>query len=514
MQVIRFVGVIRQSKFKGEQAVSQESQRAAITAFVENKNRQLAATGVRWDIIDWAIDIGVSADKYDPWQRPQLGPWFKKPEAWDGMISFKLDRLARSSYDFVRFGKYLDDYNKVYVCSDDMIDMTTDVGRMCAAMLSHAAELDLKNIKRRSKATRDTLNEQGRWTGGHVPYARTPVQTDKGWKLLIDPEAAKVFRRILHMWDVDGLAFNEIAKILNSEGVPTSRANQDRNRGRKDKHREWQGSVISKMLRSRHLIGQREIKGVVLRDDAGEPIIYCEPLMKPGEWNRLQRKLDDRAGTRGRARKGGSLARKVGGCLDCESFIQMTNSPTAAQPNRTALYRCATIGARTQGRKDVPACDNPTIPAPVWEGHLESSILDMVGSLPRMRKVYQAGEDHTEELDRVDDSITSLTRERDMGLVRSEEEYFTRLKALMDRRNKLLELPAIPAGWRYEPTGETVAEYWAGMDREQRNFWLQEMGVRLYYSMKTGTPRWRMVWGDLAQLAELAQGANEPEPAA
>lgn len=499
MEIIRLIGVVRQSKRVGDQAVSQAGQTEAILADVELKNRQAETEGKRYEIVGWAIDIGVSADKYDPWQRPELGKWLKKPHEFDGMISFKLDRICRSMFDFAKLMKWLDNNGKQLICTRDSFDLSTEIGKAVAGILAILAEMELNNIKTRNKQTRDTLNDAGRDTGGQVPYGRKRVETRDGNKLVIDPVTVKGFQRILELL-YEGKAINAIATTLNEEGVPTS-----------TKKGQWQGAGITKMLRSRHLIGQREVNGVVLKDAEGMPVLYCDALLTIAEWNRLQKKLDDMSSTSSRSRAGTSLGRNVGGCIDCGSNLQATGS-SQSRWDSDRRYRCATIGKRVNGRTDVQRCANPSIKMSVFDEHLESAILDTVGSLPRMVKVFMPGEDHTEELEQVDDAISSIYKERDLGLIRSGDEYLSRLKRLMDRRDKLLALPQRPAGWRYQATGETVAQYWNSMDKEARNLWLQEMGVRLFYSLKDGAPKWRMLLGDLDKLPLLAQGIDEEEP--
>jgi site-specific DNA recombinase len=493
VEVIRLVGVVRQSKRSGDQAVSEAGQTEAILADVELKNRQAEAEGKRFEIIGWAIDIGVSADKFDPWQRPELGKWLKKPHTFDGLISYKLDRISRTMFDFAKLMKWLEDSGKLLICTRDSFDLSTEIGRAVAGILAILAEMELNNIKTRNQQTRKTLNEAGRDVGGHVPYGRKRVNG----KLVIDSNTVKGFQRILELL-YEGKAINAIAKTLNEEGIPTSK-----------EQGQWQGAAITKMLRSRHLIGQREVNGVVVKDAEGMPVLYCDALLTIAEWNRLQKKLDGMSSA-SRSRAGTSLGRNVGGCIDCGSNLQATGSGKSKWES-DRRYRCATIGKRINGRTDVERCGNPSIKMSVFDGYLESAILDMVGSQPRRVKVFVPGEDYTEELEQVDDSISSLQEESDRGLIRNREEYFSRLEKLMSRRDKLVALPNRPAGFRYEATGETVAEYWNSMDKEARNLWLQEMGVRLFYSLKSGAPKFRMDLGDLNKLLLLAQGIDEEE---
>ncbi|MET8382482.1 recombinase family protein [Streptosporangium canum] len=506
MEVIRLVGVIRQSKKVGDQAISEESQRSAITDGIEIKNRQEVGRR-RYEIVGWASDIGVSADKTDPWQREALGDWLKNRTAeFDGLVSWKLDRLCRSILDFAKFMKWLDDNRKIYICTNDPIDLSNDMGRALATILAVLADLELKNIKARNKQTRKTLNEAGRWTGGRVPYGRRPVKTEKGWTLVKDPITSMKLAEIVE-WILDGQSLSSIALKLNVDEVPTPQDQHTENFGRAaEKKHYWTGTNLGQLLRSRHLIGEREVGGKVLRKADGSAVMYCEPVMTPTEWKRLQKALDALSDAKGKNHQKTSLLRKVGTCGACGENLHVTNTGGGKNTRRIPRYRCASYAHKGLGRV-AEHCGNPSIQQPTIEGYLEESVLSRVGHLPRMVKVFVPGEDHGEELEQLEDAIKGVRRERDLGLYDGDEEgYLTRLTSLVERRKSLLTIPSRPAGYDYRPSGQTVAEYWEHLDREGRNRWLREMGVQLSYDRREGYEMWDLNWGDLEHLERLAQG--------
>lgn len=70
--------------------------------------------GVRWAtaqgyaVVGTFEDLGVSAGKTTPFERPDLGKWLK-PERlheWDILVFSKIDRAFRSTQDCVDFAKW------------------------------------------------------------------------------------------------------------------------------------------------------------------------------------------------------------------------------------------------------------------------------------------------------------------------------------------------------------------------------------------------------------------------
>ena len=106
--------------------------------------------------------------------------------------------------------------------------------------------------------------------------------------------------------------------------------------------------------------------------------------------------------------------------------------------------------------------------------------------------MFVPGEDHTHELDEVNETIARLRRESDAGLVVSAEDeqiYLERMKALIDRRTKLEALPARAAGWVTEETGQTYGEAW---QTEDHRTLLVDAGFRL--ELGTSTARIKRPW--------------------
>jgi site-specific DNA recombinase len=124
-------------------------------------------------------------------------------------------------------------------------------------------------------------------------------------------------------------------------------------------------------------------------------------------------------------------------------------------------YRC--------GRTPV-SCKGVNIRADVADEFLEETFLQRWGDSKITRRVFVPGEDHSHELEQVNETIARLRRESDAGLVVSDDDeriYLERMKALIDRRTKLEAVPVRAAGWITEETDQTYRKAWPGGDHRQ-----------------------------------------------
>ncbi|MFQ6230238.1 hypothetical protein [Nocardia sp. NPDC002869] len=102
--------------------------------------------------------------------------------------------------------------------------------------------------------------------------------------------------------------------------------------------------------------------------------------------------------------------------------------------------------------------------------------------LPVTVRKFVPGEDHTDELEAVSRSMTSIRDEYDLGFYDydgGQEDYRERLAALVEKRRQLEALPKREARYIEEPTGETYAESYQRMDQEERRNLLMNAGIRL-----------------------------------
>ena len=83
----------------------------------------------------------------------------------------KLDRACRNVADYLKLSSWCDSHGKRFVVLDDpSLDTTTPQGRAMGNMRAVFAQYEREMAKVRNKERYAELTEQGRWTGGRLPY--------------------------------------------------------------------------------------------------------------------------------------------------------------------------------------------------------------------------------------------------------------------------------------------------------------------------------------------------------
>jgi DNA invertase Pin-like site-specific DNA recombinase len=201
----RCVAYVRRSTSR--QALTPEGQRAAIERACAERGWQLVAT----------LEETESGGKGD---RPVLATAVGLVEAGgaDALVVAKLDRLARSTLDFLQLVARARERGWALVVLDPPLDMSTAAGRMCATMLAGVAEFELELIRQRTREGLAVKRERGE----QVNQGATP------------PDVVARIRREREA----GMSLPAIAKGLNADGVPTAQGG-----------RQWYPSTVSAVLR-------------------------------------------------------------------------------------------------------------------------------------------------------------------------------------------------------------------------------------------------------------------------
>ncbi|MEV1078412.1 recombinase family protein [Streptomyces sp. NPDC050211] len=287
-------------------------------------------------LIAEAIDLGVSARKMSPFERPSLSSWLQRPDEYDAIAWSHVDRAVRSVAhmdELIAWGQQ-HDRTLVFGASENswplMVTPHADGATIRRCMdLAHAAEQEVRTISNRLADSHEALRAAGRYGGGLVPfgYRKAPHPSGSGWCLAPDPESTAVVRMIVE--DVHaGVSLIAIARKLNESGalVPRDRHAQlqgrplgGRRHGRDFERFRWTSGTLSKVLRSPSLMGHRVHQGQTVRDAGGAPVLIGPPLLTEHEFQILQDVLLARSnGTRRERRTTTALLTGVAVCAGCD----------------------------------------------------------------------------------------------------------------------------------------------------------------------------------------------------
>nr|WP_240982580.1 recombinase family protein [Streptomyces sp. S3(2020)] len=306
---------------------SPERQRSAI---------QLSTERLGFTLVAEATDLGVSARRTSPFERPSLSAWLLRPQDYEAVVWSHVDRAVRSVAHMVELVAWGQQHDRTLVFgvpeADDPLVVTpqADGSTLRRSMeLAHDAEQEARTISNRLTSSHQALRAAGRYGGGLVPfgYQKAPHPSGSGWCLAPDPETAGLVRVIVD--DVHaGRSLVAIARRLNESGVPVPRDRHaqlqgrpmgGRRHGRDFERFRWTSGTLSKVLRSPSLMGHRTHGGQTVRHESGDPVLIGEPLLSDAEFAALQDALLTRSnGTRSPRRGTTAPLTGVAYCSGCE----------------------------------------------------------------------------------------------------------------------------------------------------------------------------------------------------
>jgi site-specific DNA recombinase len=420
------------------------SQDSSVSLARQIKAAQQYAAAREWEVVGIFQDDGISATHTKPEDRTGWRALLDSPARFDGVLVWKIDRLARRVLDFLHADEALQTRGAGIVAVDDPIDMTTPQGRAFATLLAVFGEMEGEAIRARVKAARDHLIRQGRVVGGTIPYGWQSIKNPDGpgYVLAHDParidDVRKMAGRVLR-----GDSVYSTMQWLNDRNVPPPAWP-----GVPFVIKPWVYSTVERLLRNPVLAGMTsynpgqtgKARGTeVLRDRDGLPVVdETIAILRPGEWRRLVALLDDRETpqARPRASKEGTspLLAGLAVCGHCEG--PMHRGTTSGRPS-LSCPKCHQTISRTQ-----------------LERHLIHRLLAERGTVP-ITEWSEIGED-TADLTEIEHAIISTTgaMAEDGADVASLVE---RLESLKEMRAGVRSGPTIRT---WSSTGQTVEHAW------------------------------------------------------
>src|SRR4051794_41153354 len=135
-----------------------------------------ASIGAR--VVGYATDLDVSASKKTPFERPELGAWLARPDDYDVIVFWRLDRAVRSMADMSNLAAWAREHSKRLVFAEGPgggkleLDLTSGsiMAELIMLLLAFAAQMESQATAERVTGSRAALRTMGRWHGGQPPY--------------------------------------------------------------------------------------------------------------------------------------------------------------------------------------------------------------------------------------------------------------------------------------------------------------------------------------------------------
>ncbi|MGW6895769.1 recombinase family protein [Streptomyces sp. NPDC054919] len=490
-QQLRGVRVIRLSVLTDE-TTSPERQRAAVDG---------AASALNIDCADRnAIDLGISASRTTPFQRPGLGDWLKRPDDFDAILCWRFDRLVRSMDDIHALSTWARDHRKMIVFAEgpggrlvlDFRNPLDPMSQLMVTVFAFAAQMEAQAIKERVQGAQAAMRVMPlRWRGSRPPYGYEPAPLDSGgWTLVSDQSAVKVLERVIR--DLQGgKTLAAIAVDLNREAIPSPRDHWALKNGRETGGKTggqkgltrdrfgWTFDVLKRSLKAETLIGWKVSGGVPVRDSMGDPVMCTnDPIMSRAEFDAVQLLLPKQDGPRSQRRDTKAL---LLGVVHCTCGARMYLSEQTRNGRVSGLYKCA---AKARGRH----CEAPSHVRADWiEQHVEERFLHMVGGIMVTVTQVIPGYDPQPEIDATAAEFATHMEQQGRQQSRAARDAWQRRADALDSR-----LAELEGRERVEPrtevtrTGRLYADEWrATDDTTARRAMLLEAGTHVIVSKAT-----------------------------
>jgi len=211
-KITRLVGYCRVSTDIQKEQNTIEIQEKALAQFADKND---------YELVEVFKDEGISGSK-ELENRPGLAELFyyiETNEGVEGVLIFKLDRLARDLYIQEHLIKKLDLLKiKLVSINEPDLDSNDPMRKAFRQFLGIISELEKAFIVMRLSAGRVNKAQKGGFSGGVIALG----YISKNKKLFIDKEKAETIRLIFKMKRYKKMGLREIARELNEREIPTS----------------------------------------------------------------------------------------------------------------------------------------------------------------------------------------------------------------------------------------------------------------------------------------------------
>ncbi|MEV4683948.1 recombinase family protein [Streptomyces kurssanovii] len=467
----------------------------------QREANELAAASLGAIIVGEAEDLDVSASKTTPFERPQLGPWFERPDDFDIIIWWRLDRAVRSMADMSALVSWARKHAKRLVFAEGPggarleLDMSNVVGELIATLLAFAAQMEAQSIAERVTGAQAAMRSMPlRWRGSRPPYGYEPAELDGGgWTLIPDADAVKVIERITREL-MAGKTASAVAAELNEENEPSPRDYWSIKKGRKTGGKtggakgegvqreqfKWGPSIIKRVLTSVSLLGWKTHNGNPVRDSGGRPVMATNaPILSREEFDAIGALFAERSIDNRERKDTNALLLRVVHCDSCGGRMYLSK-PTKKGASVSDFYKC---NAHARGDK----CDAPANIKAEWaDEYAEREFLRSVGGLKITETRTIPGYDPTPEIEATTAEFEDHMRQEGRQRSNAARDAWQRRADALDARLAELEArPKVEARTEVVRLNRSYADEWRAADTAGKRAMLIEAGAHL--TVKRGT---------------------------
>ncbi len=212
----------RPKKLVGYCRVSTDNQKEEGTIEIQEKSLKGYVEKNSYELVKVFKDNGISGGS-ELENRPglvELFNYIENNKEIEGVLIFKLDRLARDLYIQEHLIKKLEELNKKLISiKEPHLDSKDPMRKAFRQFMGIVSELEKAFITMRLSGGRINKAQKGGYAGGATALG----YNTKNKKLIIDEKQAEVIRMIFKMKRYKRMGLRKIARELNEKGAPTAR---------------------------------------------------------------------------------------------------------------------------------------------------------------------------------------------------------------------------------------------------------------------------------------------------
>lgn len=230
------------------------NQRKLLEAYLDGRSEM--------ELADFYADDGYTGTNFD---RPDFQRMIRDIEAGKANCVIVKD-LSRFGRDYIDVGRYLERWLPArgvrFIALGDGIDSEKGAYDMTLPVKNVINEQYARDISQKVRSSFQIKQQSGEFIGAFASYGYRKNPEDHN-KLLIDPPAATVVRRIFTLYE-QGMGKIRIAKLLNEEGIPCpseyKRLNGEKyhNGQRLGSTSYWTYATIHRILKNQMYAGHME----------------------------------------------------------------------------------------------------------------------------------------------------------------------------------------------------------------------------------------------------------------
>ncbi len=373
-----------------------------------------------WEIAEVYEDLGHSGASL---HRPALQRLLMDSTngKWDVVVSYKVDRLSRSTRDLCAIWEdHLAPHDKGLASCEESFDTETPMGRFFLKLLGTFAEMERETIRLRMEGGRWEAAKQGQWNASGVPigYCKEVIPDGRRGRkvLVVEEQEAETVRNVFRWYAEEGLGVTAITERLNALGVPTA----TQSRGGKRQASYWAEATVHRILRNPIYCGKAYLHrltgplGKQVRPQKEWIGIEVPPIISRSLFEKAEKMRSNNRRISGgqNHRHNHYLLRDVLYCSECGGHLRGMNA--GGRNGTRRYYRCGKGFSRQPMEK---RCNFPYIPADrlervVWE-KVREALLDPNTLVKHAKLDEQNMEALRSEIAGLDGRLAELDKQRE-----------------------------------------------------------------------------------------------------